>query len=79
MLYIKSVRFLSPLLFAFAASATTWCVNPTGANGCKTTISAAVAVAAAGDTVSVGGHVQGKHHHRDDLVADWRRFCHDDH
>src|ERR1035438_1534913 len=53
MFHFKSVRFLSSFLFAFAASATTWCVNPTGANGCKTTISAAVAVASAGDTVSV--------------------------
>lgn len=49
----QSVRFLFPLLFAFAASAATWCVNPTGANGCKTTIGAAVTAAAAGDTVSV--------------------------
>jgi parallel beta-helix repeat protein len=49
----RSVRFLAPILCAAAASAATWCVNPTGASGCKTTIGAAVAAAAAGDTVSV--------------------------
>jgi nitrous oxidase accessory protein NosD len=36
-----------------AAFAATWCVNPGGTSGCKTTISAAVAAAAAGDTIQV--------------------------
>jgi parallel beta-helix repeat protein len=49
----QSVGFLFPLLIAATAPAATWCVSPTGANGCKTTIGAAVAAAAAGDTVSV--------------------------
>jgi nitrous oxidase accessory protein NosD len=36
-----------------AACAATWCVNPGGTSGCKTTISAAVAAAASGDTIYV--------------------------
>ena len=35
------------------ASAAMWCVNPGGTAGCKATISAAVAAAAAGDTIQV--------------------------
>ncbi|MGC1360509.1 MAG: DUF1565 domain-containing protein, partial [Silvibacterium sp.] len=35
------------------ASAATLCVNPGGTSGCKSTISAAVAAAAAGDTIKV--------------------------
>ncbi len=48
-----SVRMFLPILFAAAAPAATWCVNPAGTNGCTSTISAAVAGAAAGDTVTV--------------------------
>ena len=44
----------SLMAFSQAALAATWCVNPKGAEGCKTTISAAVAAAAAGDTIYVG-------------------------
>src|SRR3954471_20670366 len=39
---------------ATAADAATLCVNPAGSNGCKTTISAAVAAAAAGDVIRIG-------------------------
>ncbi len=46
-------RILISILFVSAAPAATWCVNPSGTNGCMTTISAAVTAAAAGDTVSV--------------------------
>jgi hypothetical protein len=35
------------------ASAATWCVNPGGTSGCKSTISAAVSAAASGDTIYV--------------------------
>jgi parallel beta-helix repeat protein len=42
-----------PLLLASTASAANWCVNPAGSGGCAKTIAAAVASAAAGDTVSV--------------------------
>jgi parallel beta-helix repeat protein len=49
----KSVRFVLPMFLAAACPAATWCVNPSGANGCMATISAAVSAAAAGDTVSV--------------------------
>ncbi len=49
----QATSLFIPLLFAAAAPAATRCVNPTGANGCKSTISAAVAAAASGDTVSV--------------------------
>jgi parallel beta-helix repeat protein len=43
-----------PLLaFAPSALAATWCVNPNGTAGCKTTINAAVTAAAAGDTIYV--------------------------
>jgi nitrous oxidase accessory protein NosD len=44
----------SLMAFSQAALAATWCVNPKGAEGCKTTISAAVAAAAPGDTIYVG-------------------------
>ncbi|HEY3739383.1 MAG TPA: hypothetical protein VGL53_06045, partial [Bryobacteraceae bacterium] len=37
-----------------AAIAATQCVNPAGSNGCASTISAAVAAAAPGDTINVG-------------------------
>ena len=45
----------SALLFTAASSlmAATLCVNPSGSSGCKTTISAAVAAASAGDTIRV--------------------------
>ncbi len=36
-----------------AALAATWCVNQGGTGSCKSTISAAVAAAAAGDTILV--------------------------
>ncbi len=49
----QSVRCFLPFLLAAVAPAATWCVNPSGANGCKTTIGAAITAAAAGDTVSV--------------------------
>jgi len=49
----RGVLSVAPLLIATAASAATWCVNPTGTGGCKTTIGAAVAAAAPGDTVVV--------------------------
>lgn len=45
---------LVPLGYADAA---TLCVNPSGSNGCKTTIGAAVAAAAAGDVIRVAGGV----------------------
>src|SRR5712671_1732620 len=41
------------LIASTGASAATWCVNPIGNGGCKTTISAAVAAASAGDTIRV--------------------------
>jgi nitrous oxidase accessory protein NosD len=44
----------SLLAFSQAASAATWCVNPNGTGGCKTTIGAAVTAAAPGDTIYVG-------------------------
>jgi nitrous oxidase accessory protein NosD len=44
---------LSILGASSAALAATWCVNPGGKAGCKSTISAAVAVAAPGDTIVV--------------------------
>lgn len=47
------MRFIVSVLFISAASAATWCVNPTGAGGCATTIGAAVKAAAPGDTISV--------------------------
>ena len=47
-LIAASVLALSPI-----ASAATWCVNPSGSGACKSTISAAVAAAAAGDTILV--------------------------
>ncbi len=50
---IKSLRLFLPLAVAAGASAATWCVDAKGANGCQTTIGAAVSSAAAGDTVSV--------------------------
>jgi parallel beta-helix repeat protein len=40
-------------LLAVPAGATTLCVNPGGTSGCKSSISAAVAVAAAGDVIQV--------------------------
>ncbi|HWD00345.1 MAG TPA: right-handed parallel beta-helix repeat-containing protein [Candidatus Sulfopaludibacter sp.] len=51
--FTRSTQFLFLISIATAASAATWCVNPTGTGGCKTTIGAAVTSAAAGDTVSV--------------------------
>lgn len=42
-----------PLLIASTASAASWCVSSTGANGCLKTIGAAVTAAGAGDTISV--------------------------
>jgi Right handed beta helix region len=42
------------LAFSNAAIAAELCVNPPGVSGCKTTISAAVAAASAGDTIYVG-------------------------
>jgi parallel beta-helix repeat protein len=48
----KQTTILLTLLSATGSGAT-WCVSPAGAGGCKTTISAAVTVAAAGDTISV--------------------------
>lgn len=36
-----------------SAVGATWCVNPNGTSGCKTTITAAVAAASAGDTIYV--------------------------
>jgi nitrous oxidase accessory protein NosD len=47
-LLAASLLALSP-----AALAATWCVNPNGTAGCKTTINAAVTAAAAGDTIYV--------------------------
>jgi parallel beta-helix repeat protein len=43
----------SLLAFSPAALAATWCVNPNGTAGCKTTINAAVTAAAPGDTIYV--------------------------
>jgi hypothetical protein len=43
----------SLLAISPSALAATWCVNPNGTAGCKTTISAAVAAASAGDTIYV--------------------------
>jgi nitrous oxidase accessory protein NosD len=43
----------SLLTLSSSALAANWCVNPHGTAGCKTTISAAVAAAAAGDTIYV--------------------------
>jgi nitrous oxidase accessory protein NosD len=45
---------LSLMSFAQVASAATWCVNPSGTSGCKSTISAAVSAASPGDTIYVG-------------------------
>jgi nitrous oxidase accessory protein NosD len=52
---VVPLTLISASLMAFsqAASAATWCVNPGGTYGCQTTISAAVAAAAAGDTIKV--------------------------
>jgi nitrous oxidase accessory protein NosD len=43
----------SLITFSQTAVAATWCVNPNGTSGCKTTINAAVAAASPGDTIYV--------------------------
>ncbi len=50
-----SVRglWILPLVLGAPAAAATWCVNPAGTGGCMKTIGAAVAAAAAGDSVEV--------------------------
>jgi nitrous oxidase accessory protein NosD len=47
------LRLTITLLAAFPLAAVTLCVNPAGTGGCSKTISAAVALAAPGDTVTV--------------------------
>jgi Right handed beta helix region len=51
----RQLTILSASLLALSQSvlAATWCVNPNGTGGCKTTITAAVAAAAPGDTIYV--------------------------
>src|ERR1700679_3346092 len=49
----QSLVLVSLFGAASVASAATLCVNPGGTAGCKATISAAVAAAAAGDTIQV--------------------------
>jgi nitrous oxidase accessory protein NosD len=51
----RQLTLLAASLLAFAPSvlAATWCVNPNGTAGCKTTINAAVTAAASGDTIYV--------------------------
>src|SRR5271170_459352 len=57
--HFQSLRLLVPLALASLfgassiASAATLCVNPGGTSGCKSSINAAVAAAAAGDTIQV--------------------------
>lgn len=55
---LKRTSVLKVWMFSAAliapAGAATWCVNPAGTGGCAKTIGAAVASAAAGDTVEVG-------------------------
>lgn len=55
-LTLRFTAFAAPVLalsLASAAPAATLCVNPSGANGCQKTISAAVAAAADGDVINV--------------------------
>ena len=51
------------ITFVHTAAAATWCVNPSGTAGCKSTINAAVAAAATGDTIKVAEGV-----YREDVV-----------
>jgi nitrous oxidase accessory protein NosD len=53
--HASNLALASAVLFAAsAASAATFCVSPSAQNGCKATISAAVAAASAGDLIQVG-------------------------